>query len=312
MKKKTKKYLQVLGVVLLLAIVLVYVLASGTLQNSLSNSSPTAGVDSELDASMDSNVTVPVLESDVEIGTDGIVVSVEQQGSGTNTVAIITLKTEVNSIYTVAVPTSIPSPCEAPHALADIASIVPGDKIAVRGKTDAEGRIVPCESEFHQLRIQGVYENTDAGLSFFYKKSPDGYLLKTEGYDLSTDPLFVTGAMIANKKEAEELLSSVEPREFPPTTILRVYRNPEGLPAEEWARANPAETDIERALAAPAEISVGREDAIGYTLDGLYLTDVYVVTYGEYALMIRGEYIEYDSEPFKDIGQLVATISFTP
>ena len=112
-------------------------------------------------------------------------------------------------------------------------------------------------------------------------------------------------------QQVEELVSSTEPREGPPATILRVYRNPENLSPEEWAKANPAETGFDRALAEPAEISVGLKDAIGYTVDGLYLTDVYTVTYDEYALVITGEYIEYESGPFNDIERLVRTITFT-
>jgi hypothetical protein len=311
MRKKTKTHVQIAGVALLLGFVLIYLFSDSGPQDTLSMTEPELGADVVSGVTDEVKVTAPELEADVEIGTDGVVVAVDMPEAGVNEFAVITLKTDANTLYTVAVPIATPSPCESLDAIAEVALIVPGDKIGVRGKTDGENRIVPCDSEFHQLKIQGAYENPDVGLTFYYQKSPDGYRLDTEGYEFSTDPLFVTGALLMNKSEAEELLSSVEPREAPPATTLRVYQNPEGLSPEEWAEANPSETYFERALAEPAEISVGLKDAIGYTVDGLYLIDVYVVTYGEYALVITGEYMEYESEPFHDIERLVRTIVFT-
>ncbi len=250
------------------------------------------------------------LESGVELGTDGIVQTVDLTGAALDAPALITFKTDGNSVYIIAVPTMGLPLCVASSSVADVFDIVPGDKVSIRGMTDAEGRIVPCESETHQLKVSGIYKNEEVGLSFEYRKSPDGYLLKTDE-QFSTDPSFVSGASLINKKEAAALLASESPLEFPPAIKLRVYQNPEKLSPIEWNKTNASETNYELALDEPVEIAVGRADAVGFTADGLYATDTYVATYGEYALVVTGEYIDSESDIFNDLEQLVATISLT-
>ena len=297
MKHKTKKRIRLVGILLALFLgaMLLMVVPFGDTENHVE-------VDPE---AQDEEVTLtyPTLEPDVEIGTDGFVAAVEMIGEGLESTTLITLQTEVNSVYFIALPANHRTVCEAGDALADASVITQGDKIAVRGKTDADGRIVPCESEHHSLRIRGVYKNPDVGLTFTYKKSPAGYVLMTDGYDFSTSSLFVTGALLLPQSGVDS--------ERPPVTIVRVYNNPDGLEALEWAQENQSETLIHRALAEPAEISVGRKDAIGYTVQGPFFMDIYVTAFGEFVLLINGEYAEYDSEPFQDIGELVRTISFT-
>lgn len=256
-------------------------------------------------------VTIPDLESDLEIGTDGVVSAIERAEADSDELTTITLITEVNTLYTVAVPAGASSVCEAGDAIAEISVIEPGDKIGVRGKTDAEGRIVPCVSDSHSLRIHGTYENDKVGLTFSYRKSPDGYRLVTDGYDFSTDPQFITGALLMYEDDAKGVSFDSPDTILPPSTTLRVYQNPEGLSADEWAQANAEETNYEQALADPAEITVGQRTAIGYTIRDAYFTDTYIVTYGEYALVVSGEYIEYESDAFHDIERLVSTIRFS-
>jgi hypothetical protein len=297
MKSKTKKRIRTISVVSIIALLLVAVLVyvPRDTHDDVSNSVTERQSEGPL-------LTFPELELGVELGTDGVVSAVERSGDAPNEMVIITLQTEVNSVYTVAVPADHAIACAAGDAIADVSMISIGDKIAVRGKTDAGGRVVPCESEFHTLRIRGVYENSDVGLTFNYKKSPNGYLLMTDGYDFSTSTQFVTGAL---------LIDATAESDRPPVTMLRVYKNPDGATPIAWAESNQSETLIHRTLAEPALIAVGREDAIGFTLRGPYLMDVYVVAFGEYVLVINGEYEEYDSESFRDIDDLVRTIVFT-
>ena len=310
MNKNKKLYLQTAVVLALVAVFVVIFMVSSD------NSSDVITVDEKgeragtLSEQEKDEVTIPDLENDLEIGTDGVVSEIERAEADSDELTIITLITEVNTLYTVAVPAGGSSVCEAGDAIAEISVIEPGDKIGVRGKTDAEGRIVPCESEFHSLRIHGVYENDEVGLTFSYRKSPAGYRLITDGYDFSADPQFITGALLMYEDDAKGVSFDSPDIILPPSTALRVYHNPEGLSADAWAQANAEETNYEQALADPAEITVGQRAAIGYTVRGVYFTDTYVVAYGEYVLLVSGEYIEYESEAFHDIERLVRTIEF--
>lgn len=307
---KNKKYVSIIGAFLLFAVILVYLFGGDTTQEPLIATEQEQIV-STTPTLHDETATVPVLESDVELGTDGVVTKIDMSGVESGEPALVTIKTDANSLYTIAIPVADIAACEAAENIADIYGLVPGDKLSVRGITDVEGRVVTCASEFHQLKARGTYQNVDAGLTFNYKKSPDGYLLETEDYEFSSDPAFVTGVVLTDEKDAAELLASTVPREAPPTIKLLVYENPDELSPIEWVKAYPVESSYTRALAEETEISVGRADAIGYTIDGLYLTDVYVVSYNKKALIIKGEYIDFESEIFKDLDQLVATIVFT-
>jgi hypothetical protein len=307
---KNKKYVSIFSAILLFVVILIYLLGSDTTHEQLSETEQEQSL-ATTSTKGEQAATIPILESGVELGTDGVVTKIDLSGVVETEPALVTIKTDANSLYTIAVPVSDLATCEAQENIADVYGLIVGDKISVRGTTDAQGRVVTCANESHQLKARGVYQDSNVGLSFTYKKSPDGYRLETEGYNFSSDPAFISGVVLTDENDAAELLSSTVPREGPPTIKLLVYENPDELSPTEWAKANPLETAYSRALAEAATISVGRREAIGYTVDGLYLTDVYIVTYNKKALIIMGEYIDFESEIFKDVEQLVASIVFT-
>lgn len=256
--------------------------------------------------------TLPqAFESNVELGTDGIVTSVDVSGAMVDGPAIIDFKTDSGSLHTIAVPTIGRSLCVANEQIADVYTISIGDRISARGMTDENGRLVPCESELHSLQVESVYANPEVGISFKYRKSPDGYQREGEDHLFSSDPSFITGVALTLTKEALALLESDVPRELPPTISLRVYANPEKLTPLAWTKANPIESNYELAMAEPVEISVATKEAVGFTADGLYATDTYVVSYDNYILVVAGQYIDTESTIYTDLEQLVSTITFT-
>lgn len=254
--------------------------------------------------------TPTAFESGVEIGTDGTVLTVDTSGVAADNPALITFRTDGNSVHLIAVPSMGIQLCAATKSIADVSTITPGDRVSVRGKTDGEGRVVPCESDTHQLVVKGLYAAESVGFTFMYPKSPKGYLIQTEERQVSGDPMLVTSILLMSEVGAEEILLSDVPREFPPVIRLRVYNNPEGHSPLEWTKENTIESNYALAMAEPVEIIVGREKAVGYTTDGLYLTDTYVVGYGDRILVISGEYINPEDAIFADLEQLVDSVSF--
>jgi hypothetical protein len=305
---KTRKYLGIIGAVVLIIGVMYFLGACNSPEEQVINMETAGEVTPE---QVEVNTpTQPALESGVELGTDGTVTAVDLSGIAADGPALITIETDASSVFVVAVPSMGLPLCAAKEAVADAGAIAVGDSVSVRGMTDAVGNIVPCESTLHFLKVHGVYQNSEVGLTFEYQKSPDGYQVETGGGKFSSDPSFVTGALLTDKKAAAELLSSVEPREFPPVITLRVYKNPEKLSPAEWVKAKPIETNFARALAEPVAITVGRADAVGFTTDGLYATDTYVVTYDDFVLVVTGEYSDPESAIFQDLEQVVASIIF--
>lgn len=308
---ETKKQFIIAGAIGLMLVIIAYSLQDKnypgeTVDNTSSEEKPEEVMQEQEDPN-----TPTAFEVGVELGTDGTVVAVDTSGIAADGPALINFKTDGNSVHMIAVPSMGLPLCAAARQVADASDIVPGDRVSVRGKTDEEGRIVPCESDTHQLTVRGVYENEKTGLNFAYLKSPNGYLLQTEGDQFSNDPSFVAGAVLMNKKEAEEMLLSDVPREFPPAIRLRVYDNPEKLSPLEWTKEKTVESNYEFAIAEPVEITVGKENAVGYTTNGLYMSDTYVVGYDDHILVITGEYIDTESAIFTDLEQLVDTITFT-
>ncbi len=306
---KEKSHLLMIGALLLLIVSAVYF--------SLRESSQEMPTPTESDVAKDpllqkADSTLQTLESGVELGTDGIVTALDLSGVAFDAPALITIKTDSDSLYAIAIPTMGLPLCAAQEKIADVYEISPGDKVSVRGITDEAGQIVPCTSETHQFIVSGVYLNTDTGLAFEYRKGPGGYSMKeTKGQQFSTGTTFVTDIMLTNKADAEELLLSDFPRELPPSISLRVYKNSEKLLPVEWTRTKSVESNYDFAVTEPVEISVGGKKAVGYTIDGLYAADTYVVAFGDYILIITGQYIDSESEIYRDLEKLVDTVSFT-
>lgn len=255
--------------------------------------------------------TTPIgLEVGVELGTDGTVLEVDTTGVAADGPALITFKTDGNSTYVIAIPSMGLPLCAASKNVADVYDIMLGDKISVRGKTNEVGQIVPCESETHAFTVKRIYSDVISGLTFTYRISPDGYQLQTDGFQFSEDSSFISGVLLTNKKESAELPLNDVPRESSPAIKFRVYTNPEKLSPMEWTKKNGTESNYELAAAEPVEITVATANAVGYTTDGSYLTDTYVVEYDDHILVITGEYIDTESAIYTDLEELVKTISF--
>lgn len=242
----------------------------------------------------------------------GTVTAIDLNGVAFDGPALIELKAEVGEPFTIAVPSMGLGLCAAAQKIADVYDIAIGDVVSVRGTIDDEGRIVPCEDVAHYLRVVGEYVDSEAGFRFEYPKGPDGYRNKGEGFTFSEDSSFVSGVMLVNKEEDAAMEESTEPREGLPTIKVQVYTNPtKKLPAA-WAEAMPRETNINLALSAPTETSVGGAKAVRFITDGLYAALVYVVTSGDHVILLRGEYIDTDSDIYRTFIDIVNTFEFIP
>lgn len=83
----------------------------------------------------------------------GTVVSVNTDAVALDGPSLITIKDESGADVVVAVPSMGINLCLAKDAIADVYTIKAGDVAEARGTVDEEGRIVPCESSDHYLKI---------------------------------------------------------------------------------------------------------------------------------------------------------------
>lgn len=224
--------------------------------------------------------------------------------------ALIIAMDENGEAFVIAVPSMGLPLCAAKDNIADVYSAGVGDLVNVSGKVDEEGRIVPCEDESHMLEITGFMKDAAFEFQFEYRKGPNGYITLEDSE--STDADYVTGITLFNKAEYDELQESTEPREGPPAMHVRVYTNSENLDAAVWADEKQRESNIQLATGEPQEAIVGGANAVFYTVDGLYVTDTYVVTSGDHVYVIAGSYFEKDDTKYIDFHALVDSFTFIP
>lgn len=255
---------------------------------------------------------LPELKDGTEREITGTVTEVNLDGVAFDAPALIMLETDTREVFTIAVPSMGLPQCSAVLNIANVYEIAAGDRVSVRGVKDGEGRIVPCGGIAHHLHVLGVYTDYDAGFTFSYRREPDGYRDIGEDLSLSTDESFLRGVVLINKKEQEAMGTSADPREGPPTIQVQIYTNSEQLSPAVWAGTYPRETNTHLAISKPEETFVGGEKAVYFVSDGLYLSEVFVVESGEHMILLRGEYIDTDSDIYRTFSNIVKSIAFIP
>lgn len=163
-----------------------------------------------------------------------------------------------------------------------------------------------------QYEDQGVtwqkYRNSDLGISFEYKKEPNGYTLLEEEADLKVKPGIVNIITLMNTKEYTEMMSSNIPRESPPGISIMILDNPENLSAKSWAEDRKQISLFDSKLTTLVEKNIGGAPAVIYKADGLYQNDMIVVNNNFKIYVISGGYNAPTDTIRKDFEKLVESI----
>ncbi|PJE64852.1 MAG: hypothetical protein COU90_01140 [Candidatus Ryanbacteria bacterium CG10_big_fil_rev_8_21_14_0_10_43_42] len=238
----------------------------------------------------------------------GVVTNVDLDAMAYDGPALITVRDDDEKGAVIAVPSMGLSFCEAFERIALVGDIEVGDQIYVEGDVDAPGRIVPCEDPTHYLTVTKTVRDRTRGYEFTYRKGPDGYIMleNTESQDID----FISGVMLMNRNEYEELQNSTDAREGPPAIHIRVYQNPDNLSAFVWPERKSLESNVGLALDDPKEAVVGGANASFYTADGLYPIDTYIIANGQYVYVLMGAYRDKESDIYKDFQSLVNSFTF--
>ncbi len=218
-----------------------------------------------------------------------------------------------NETRVVAVPSMGLPQCAAAALIADPFQIAPGDFIEVRGTIDERSQIVPCTSPEHYMNIQRTEEKTDVGLSFTYKKGPQGYVLEENTLTANDDVLEVLySAVFTNTAEYAAFVSAPEDREGPQNFQVRVYENDNNLRPGQWVDTYPLESNIELALTEPSEAIIGAANAVQFSGDGLYPTLTFVTAHGDFMYVISAMYDPASAQIGEDFMTFVSSLKFIP
>ena len=237
----------------------------------------------------------------------GTVMNVNLDAIALDGPVLITLSTEAGEEI-IAVPSMGFPLCAAVERIGDVYTLAEGDQVAVTGRVDEEGRIVPCESESHELLISSTMKDAVLGFEFTYRKGPDGYITLEDTE--SIHPAYVTGITLFNKAEYELFAQATDAREGPPAIHVRVYENTEKLSSFVWPERNQQESNIALISGAVEERVVGGANAAHYPVDGLYPISTYVVANGDHVYVLMGAYLDQSSAIYRDFEALVQSFSF--
>lgn len=131
-------------IVLLVLLVVVFVVVYASTNDKTADQIQTPDT-----VSPDTNT--PVETGDREVQGSVIIVNTAQVA--VDGPALINLKLADGSTAVIAVPSMGLNFCTAKASLADVYKLKTGDKVEVRGTIGEEGRIIPCESASHYLRV---------------------------------------------------------------------------------------------------------------------------------------------------------------
>lgn len=250
----------------------------------------------------------PVLPTE-DVVLSGYITNVDSSEMAFDGPARIAFLTSAGEIANVALPSMGMSLCAAKDRLADLSEMTVGRVIEVRGQLTEEG-IVPCAKPEHYARVYEEVLAPELGIEFSYLVAPAGYTQFSPDQPMSIDPDFVEGFIYLATADSVAMADSTVPREGPPTMQIRVYRNPDGLSALQWARSHPLETNIELAFGAPQPVMVEHVSAIRYKADGLYASDVYVAAHGDFMYVLTGAYMDQKDAIVKDFAELLSSVVF--
>ncbi len=241
----------------------------------------------------------------------GIVQSVDLTPMMVDGPARITILNSAGERFNIAVTSMGRSLCLAAATVSAPDFVSVGDRVEVFGLMSEEGEVVPCEKEEHYFKIFGHVDSPEVELNFEYLKGDAGYIQNVDDGQMSFDKDYITGYMLTLVSDAQALLDPLVPREGTPTIQVRAYNNSQSLDAKAWAEAHPLETNIELAFGSPEPVVVGGAKGVRYKADGLYASEVQVITKGSFVYVFTGAYLEAESLMVMDFKKLLESVTFT-
>jgi hypothetical protein len=145
-------------------------------------------------------------------------------------------------------------------------------------------------------------------LEFSYRKNPAGYVLVSDE-SFQTESL-IEGISLFNEAEYLEMQSREFPSEYPPSIAIRAYSNDLNLSALAWAEENYLESNFTLRRGEPVVANLSGVEGIKYTVDGLYLFDVYIFKHKKQVYLLSVAYFDTNAVIYKDFKFLLEGLRF--
>lgn len=167
-----------------------------------------------------------------------------------------------------------------------------------------EGSIIPVKEDPRPLT---VYANPKFSLSFTYRTGPEGYMLEEISPLKNAIGLAHTIILTPSKDYSE---AGTEAGKEPPTIMVQVFKNLKKRDPRVWVRES-GMYGTQKNPTQPQDVVVqGASDAIKYTADGLYKSDMVIATHQDYVYVFTGMYKDTRSALHTDFAPLIASVQF--
>jgi hypothetical protein len=148
------------------------------------------------------------------------------------------------------------------------------------------------------------YRNSDLGLSFAYKISPDGYTLIEENVSNVSDSSLEKYFTLFNTKQYQEFKSAKEAHDGPPVISVMIFKNPENMHADVWLKEHAFVANY-REGSRLDKIDLGGSSGVTYHADGLYQNEVIVLENNYKIYLFSGAYNAPSDQIFGDFYHLM-------
>ena len=156
-----------------------------------------------------------------------------------------------------------------------------------------------------------TYKLESEGLAFTYKSGPQGYYLEEQNITQSDSPQLVRSITITPTSDYEDQKNRVG-GEGSPSFQLMVYGNELKQSQSIWVDANPLASNIKLVIGETREEVVAGANAVAYTIDGLYRTDVVVIANGGFIFVASSSYLDDKSMTYLDFSSWLKSFKFIP
>lgn len=186
-----------------------------------------------------------------------------------------------------------------------IVLIIVGVFLFIRSRDKGADKSISTPLEQTEQKAQ--YINTDIGVQFSYRTSPNGYTVQDKYPDGKGGELIQTIILIRNEDINKPAPSGSEGA---PTITINIFENTQKQSPQAWADTHKIYSNINLKLGQVYQTALGEVSAIRYKADGLYVSDNVVVALGDYVYVISGMYTDENSEIRKDFQPILDSFKF--
>lgn len=157
-----------------------------------------------------------------------------------------------------------------------------------------------------------TYASNDLGLTFEYRTGASGYSLEEHSPSQGDTTLLRTLVLMSTKDKIDLERNPRPESEGPPVISISVFKNTEKQFPLSWAMEHTQYSTFNLKTSEESQVVVGGANAIAYSADGLYASRNVVVAHGDNVYVITGQFLDTNSDLWRDFQPLVESIRFIP